>query len=186
LVHTARTQGRLPGLPSQEASGRDRSAPQALANFVSPPVFQEGAQWFIAGWSSPVARQAHNLKVTGSNPVPATRQNAARSMTWRHFFASVRRDFEVRGLAARRAARIGEIRRPLRTEGFGRWQNLLPLYRALTPRAQLRGPGWKPIASIACKASFAACGREPRFQREALCGGSRGPAPSQYELPCLE
>ncbi|MFZ1510959.1 MAG: hypothetical protein WAT35_04955, partial [Tabrizicola sp.] len=23
-------------------------------------------------WSSPVARQAHNLKVTGSNPVPAT------------------------------------------------------------------------------------------------------------------
>jgi hypothetical protein len=28
---------------------------------------------FNAGWSSPVARQAHNLKVTGSNPVPATR-----------------------------------------------------------------------------------------------------------------
>ena len=27
-----------------------------------------------AGWSSPVARQAHNLKVTGSNPVPATKQ----------------------------------------------------------------------------------------------------------------
>src|SRR5918994_6520656 len=28
---------------------------------------------FDAGWSSPVARQAHNLKVTGSNPVPATK-----------------------------------------------------------------------------------------------------------------
>jgi hypothetical protein len=27
---------------------------------------------YDAGWSSPVARQAHNLKVTGSNPVPAT------------------------------------------------------------------------------------------------------------------
>ena len=27
---------------------------------------------FIAGWSSPVARQAHNLKVGGSNPLPAT------------------------------------------------------------------------------------------------------------------
>ena len=26
-----------------------------------------------AGWSSPVARQAHNLKVAGSNPAPATR-----------------------------------------------------------------------------------------------------------------
>ena len=26
----------------------------------------------LAGWSSPVARQAHNLKVAGSNPAPAT------------------------------------------------------------------------------------------------------------------
>ena len=26
-----------------------------------------------AGWSSPVARQAHNLKVPGSNPGPATK-----------------------------------------------------------------------------------------------------------------
>ena len=34
-----------------------------------------GASWilnFIAGWSSPVARQAHNLKAAGSNPAPAT------------------------------------------------------------------------------------------------------------------
>jgi hypothetical protein len=29
---------------------------------------------FIAGWSSPVARQAHNLKVGGSNPPPATKE----------------------------------------------------------------------------------------------------------------
>jgi hypothetical protein len=28
----------------------------------------------IAGWSSPVARRAHNPKVTGSNPVPATKK----------------------------------------------------------------------------------------------------------------
>lgn len=27
---------------------------------------------YDAGWSSPVARRAHNPKVTGSNPVPAT------------------------------------------------------------------------------------------------------------------
>ena len=26
---------------------------------------------FVAGWSSLVARQAHNLKVAGSNPAPA-------------------------------------------------------------------------------------------------------------------
>ena len=25
----------------------------------------------VAGWSSPVAREAHNLEVAGSNPVPA-------------------------------------------------------------------------------------------------------------------
>jgi hypothetical protein len=30
-------------------------------------------QTFDAGWSSPVARQAHNLKVVGSNPTPATK-----------------------------------------------------------------------------------------------------------------
>ena len=29
-----------------------------------------------AGWSSPVARQAHNLKVAGSNPAPATNKNS--------------------------------------------------------------------------------------------------------------
>ena len=31
----------------------------------------------VAGWSSPVARQAHNLKVVGSNPTPATNRQAA-------------------------------------------------------------------------------------------------------------
>src|SRR6186997_2996324 len=33
-------------------------------DYVCPPL--------IAGWSSLVARQAHNLKVAGSNPAPAT------------------------------------------------------------------------------------------------------------------
>src|SRR5215467_12439310 len=39
-----------------------------------------------AGWSSPVARQAHNLKVIGSNPVPATNppanQTPSAEMLW--------------------------------------------------------------------------------------------------------
>ena len=38
-----------------------------------------------AGWSSPVARQAHNLKVTGSNPVPATNEGRDESHGLRHF-----------------------------------------------------------------------------------------------------
>ena len=40
---------------------------------------------FGAGWSSPVARQAHNLKVTGSNPVPATNRPKSRLVTGRLF-----------------------------------------------------------------------------------------------------
>ncbi len=37
-----------------------------------------------AGWSSPVARQAHNLKVAGSNPAPATKKAPAarRGPSW--------------------------------------------------------------------------------------------------------
>jgi hypothetical protein len=60
------------GLPSQEVSGRDQSAPQALAVRFGTG-FWEGVQRLNAGWSSPVARQAHNLKVIGSNPIPATK-----------------------------------------------------------------------------------------------------------------
>jgi hypothetical protein len=36
-----------------------------------------------AGWSSPVARQAHNLKAAGSNPAPATTSYVTRSTSAR-------------------------------------------------------------------------------------------------------
>ena len=39
----------------------------------SLPSLSATAIFFDAGWSSPVARQAHNLKVVGSNPTPATK-----------------------------------------------------------------------------------------------------------------
>ena len=43
-------------------------------------AWREASQFGGAGWSSPVARQAHNLKVVGSNPTPATRgRNLLRS-----------------------------------------------------------------------------------------------------------
>ena len=51
----------LPDLPSARTSDDDvflRRKAQVAIN---------------AGWSSPVARQAHNLKVVGSNPAPATK-----------------------------------------------------------------------------------------------------------------
>src|SRR3981189_3136496 len=50
-----------PGLPRTETSSlsmRRRKSRRCIA--------------FDAGWSSPVARQAHNLKAAGSNPAPAT------------------------------------------------------------------------------------------------------------------
>src|SRR5262249_28456678 len=57
--------------------GRKIGAAAALVHPVSPKVvFSQGAQWLIAGWSSPVARQAHNLKVASSNLAPATKFDA--------------------------------------------------------------------------------------------------------------
>ena len=40
--------------------------------FVSGAAMLREQHRIDAGWSSPVARQAHNLKVVGSNPTPAT------------------------------------------------------------------------------------------------------------------
>src|SRR5471032_2140509 len=47
-----------------------RSLP-SLPNAKTFPI-NDKVVGFAAGWSSPVARQAHNLKVVGSNPAPAT------------------------------------------------------------------------------------------------------------------
>src|SRR5690606_36201884 len=38
-----------------------------------PPAKHRANAQGDAGWSSPVARQAHNLNVAGSNPAPATK-----------------------------------------------------------------------------------------------------------------
>jgi hypothetical protein len=54
-------------------SSRSREAgilkEQAALQPLSPSDLKAAA---VAGWSSPVARQAHNLKAAGSNPAPAT------------------------------------------------------------------------------------------------------------------
>ncbi len=44
-------------------------------SYTRPPFARpfEARAEHDAGWSSPVARQAHNLKVVGSNPAPATK-----------------------------------------------------------------------------------------------------------------
>src|ERR1700755_424152 len=58
LCLKARESRSLPSLPNAKEPLPDRHSRQAHG--------------FDAGWSSPVARQAHNLKVVGSNPAPAT------------------------------------------------------------------------------------------------------------------
>ena len=50
-----------------------RAAVRPCGPSVRPPYRLDNM--VDAGWSSPVARQAHNLKVTGSNPVPATKHH---------------------------------------------------------------------------------------------------------------
>jgi hypothetical protein len=58
------------------ANIRPRAAKDArLSSYARPDSANAGARRANrhgAGWSSPVARQAHNLKVVGSNPTPAT------------------------------------------------------------------------------------------------------------------
>src|SRR5688572_3974552 len=43
---------------------------------------------FVAGWSSLVARQAHNLKVAGSNPAPAPNLDHTKPLITRGFVVS--------------------------------------------------------------------------------------------------
>ena len=67
--------GLCPGVAFQGSlrDGRSKPREQRRPSIHRPRHFDEGAQRFNAGWSSPVARQAHNLKVIGSNPIPATK-----------------------------------------------------------------------------------------------------------------
>ena len=75
----------LPGQPSPHAqrfkppSSRPQSRPPSGS--VDPVPQGTGIG---AGWSSPVARQAHNLKAAGSNPAPATKPTPADGVSPAH------------------------------------------------------------------------------------------------------
>src|SRR5436190_7524836 len=70
-----------------------------------------------AGWSSPVARQAHNLKVAGSNPAPATNKKPAFE---RAFLLSVLlgRRLRMRGLPLHRCEHAPLYRRMVVEDEF--------------------------------------------------------------------
>src|SRR5947199_8888546 len=61
----------------------DNSPP--ACDYTCPP-WRQGAQVNGAGWSSLVARWAHNPKVAGSNPAPATNFGDSRPRGSRGFF----------------------------------------------------------------------------------------------------
>ena len=72
---------------SRSLPGLLRTIPLHAFAALSSAAFPFGhkAEAIAAGWSSPVARQAHNLKVTGSNPVPATKTKPVGSVTQARF-----------------------------------------------------------------------------------------------------
>ena len=72
--------------PSAICSGKTTETSYGSNSFAVAPAVRQTAKRFVdvrinrvavyledAGWSSPVARQAHNLKAAGSNPAPATK-----------------------------------------------------------------------------------------------------------------
>jgi hypothetical protein len=64
---------------------------------------------FDAGWSSPVARQAHNLKVVGSNPTPATKLKARNAKGLAGFFMRKFGQFAPRYVVPRSAIKINAL-----------------------------------------------------------------------------
>src|ERR1700754_4484206 len=65
----------LPGLPSIWCPSLLKTLLRAHIPVMGGPIRRGLGPLVLgdAGWSSPVARQAHNLKVAGSNPAPATK-----------------------------------------------------------------------------------------------------------------
>src|SRR3979409_1836736 len=72
LIHPPRTRWLCPGCLLRKPPVGTIDA-QSVGRFRFGSAFETASQRFNAGWSSPVARQAHNLKVIGSNPIPATK-----------------------------------------------------------------------------------------------------------------
>ena len=64
---------RLKARESRSLPGQRSQLSMMCGDVISSKIEAEVRATDInAGWSSPVARQAHNLKVAGSNPAPAT------------------------------------------------------------------------------------------------------------------
>ena len=96
---------------------------EVISPSISPP--RRKAHKVIAGWSSQVARQAHNLKVRGSNPLPAT--NKSRSRKTAAFAVKVMKSYQVymiENSVGRRYIGLSEnvlIRLEAHNNGMSKW-----------------------------------------------------------------
>ena len=65
---------------SPNPKNRENKTSSLSSRYTHSALVTQNNQRPVAGWSSPVARQAHNLKVVGSNPTPATINSNIRSI----------------------------------------------------------------------------------------------------------
>ena len=135
----------------------------------------------VAGWSSPVARQAHNLKVTGSNPVPATkysRKNKDLQIAPRGDFCVVKlpgssaeaRGCEVLGIPAYSLPRGGGLRLEQFPAVFSNLQKA-PAQRLINALTECRKTSHgRPLPSRPQSCSHPVTAQKPAWQYVAACG----------------
>ena len=107
---------------------RHRSAKRT--RFAQPRQIPKGFA-LDAGWSSPVARQAHNLKAAGSNPAPATK-HIARIQAG--FFCLITR----RGSTPRKPTKLPKLPKPTRRNRKLQSQSTRPTFPSLVLRKASR------------------------------------------------
>jgi hypothetical protein len=71
MVSDGSSDRELSKTPVGEGTGKRELCEKTKWTLTGPGPPKTLALPFVAGWSSLVARQAHNLKVVGSNPTPA-------------------------------------------------------------------------------------------------------------------
>ena len=103
-----------------------------------------------AGWSSPVARQAHNLKVAGSNPAPATNPQRSSGRIYQMWFG-----------VCRRGPFWGVVSAPLDGPAPKHAHSLAREVVGIGPRLPNRSRAWRTRASscaaLICLPSYFVC-----------------------------
>ena len=137
----------------------------------------------VAGWSSPVARQAHNLKVVGSNPTPATiyrYHKPSRIIPRRFFYARALPDQRQSPIATGdRGYDADWFRNAVQEKGITPVRVGNPAIRpSNTARVDIIGI---PTASRSCSVAPKTGGASP----PAMTGAATSSDPSSFSLPPL-